>query len=107
MPPSRRSYAVVWRGDDGVSHPGRLTLGPSALRFEGGRGRLSARSLAYLDVEAVRAGTIGERIGGRPTLVLERRSEGRPVHVASVGGPGSVAELLDRLGPLVAAARAA
>ena len=107
MPPSPRSYAVVWRGDDGVSHPGRLTLGPSALRFEGGRGRLSAGSVAYLDVAAVRTGALGERIGGRPTLVLERRAEGRPLYVTSVGGPGSVAELLDRLGPLVAAARAA
>jgi hypothetical protein len=101
---SRRTYAVVWRDPSGVSQPGRLTLGSKALRFEGGRGRLSARTLAYGDVARARVATLAERVGGRPTLVLERRAGRPPVRIAGVGGPGAVPELLDRLTPLVAGA---
>ncbi|HSK15394.1 MAG TPA: hypothetical protein VK915_04420 [Gaiellaceae bacterium] len=104
MARSRRTYAVVWRDPSGVSQPGRLVVGAKALRFEGGRGRLSARTLAYTDVSRARVAALAERVGGRPTLVLERRAGRPPVRIAGVGGPGVLSELLDRLTPLVAAA---
>jgi hypothetical protein len=102
---SRSTYAVVWRDPSGVSQPGRLTVGPGALRFEGGRGRFSARTLAYADVVCARISTLAERIGGRPTLVIERRAGRPPIRIAAVG-QSAVPELLDRLTPLVAAAAA-
>lgn len=101
MTPSRRSYAVVWRGPDGVAQPGRLAVADAALRFEGGRGRLSTLTVPYSDLAAVRPARLAERLGGRPTLVLERRDGRRPVRLAAVGGAGTVAELLDRLTALV------
>ncbi|HEU4449028.1 MAG TPA: hypothetical protein VFR63_03460 [Gaiellaceae bacterium] len=96
MAPSRRSYAVVWRGPDGVAQPGRLTIARNAVRLEGGRGRLSALTVPYADLAAVRMASYGERVGGRPTLVLQR-GRGAPVRVAAVGDPGSLAEVLERL----------
>ena len=97
----RRSYAVVWRGPDGIAQPGRIAIADSAVRFEGGRGRLSTLTLPYADLASVRPARPAERLGGRPTLVLERRG-GRPhVRLAAVGGTGTLAEPFDRLGSLL------
>jgi hypothetical protein len=97
----RTTYAVVWRGADGIARPGRLTLEPAALRFEGGRGALSTLTLPYDDVRLVRLASPGERIGGHPTLVLQREPASRSVHLASVGNAGAVSELVDLLNALV------
>jgi hypothetical protein len=97
----RKSYAVVWRGVDGIARPGRLTLEPTALRFEGGRGALSALTLPYDDVRLVRLASRRERIGGHPTLVLERDPASRSVRLASVGSAGALPELVDLLNGLV------
>lgn len=97
----RATYAVVWRGADGVARAGRLTLEPAALRFEGGRGALSALTLPYDDVRLVRLALPGERIGGHPTLVLQREPASRSIHLASVGNAGALSELVDLLNVLV------
>ncbi|HWB56012.1 MAG TPA: hypothetical protein VG479_03645 [Gaiellaceae bacterium] len=93
----RKSYAVVWRGADGIARPGRLTLGAAAIRFEGGRGALNALTLPYDDVRLVRVASPRERIGGHPTLVLQREPASRSVRLASVGSTGALSELVDLL----------
>ena len=53
--------------------------------------------IPYRSLERMRvASAPGERIGGRPTLVVERRDE-EPIEIASVGGIGVVSELAERL----------
>ena len=88
-----RSYAVAWRNGDGRSHAGRLDLGPSALRLEGGE----SVEVPYVDLDELRiTRQSDERLSGRPTLVLGLR-DGRTVHIVSVGEPGALAELVERL----------
>src|SRR5207248_5201687 len=43
----------------------------------------------------------GERMGGRPTLVVERLG-GEPIEIASVGGIGVVSELAEHISRLLA-----
>jgi hypothetical protein len=89
-----RSYAVAWQNGDGRSHAGRLDLGPSALRLEGGE---SVDNLPYTDLADVGiTRQRDERLSGRPTLVLRLR-DGRTVHIVSVGEPGALPELVERL----------
>jgi hypothetical protein len=74
-------------------------LGGTSLRLEGGtaRGRLSEETILYGRLSKV--GTARgpeERIGGRPTLVLER--PGRPsLAIACIDGLGCLREVAQRL----------
>jgi len=99
--PPMQSYGVVWREDALPAASGKLELLPGALRFEGvAEGRPTVRELDYDSLAAVRVGrSPSDRVDGRPSLVLERRS-GLPVAIASVGQSGVVAELAERLASL-------
>ena len=99
----RITYAVTWEEPGGARRSGRLELGADALHLEGGNGDGAAsRKLPYADVSRFRlAQSGGERLQGRPTLLLELR-EGQVLKIAGVSQPGIVAELSDRLGVLAA-----
>jgi hypothetical protein len=105
----RTTYAVTWQEKDSSPHSGRLELRPWGLRFEAvgdGEARPQiVRDVGYEDVAEVRIGRVtGDRIGGRPTLVVERRAGG-PVRIASVAQAGIVSELAERLAALVLGGR--
>ncbi|MGH2995951.1 MAG: hypothetical protein ACRDM9_06525 [Gaiellaceae bacterium] len=90
---------MTWREGDGPVRAGKLVLGSSGLRLEGGvaRGRLSARRILYGDLTGVEsARQPAKRIGGRPTLVL-KRSGHAPLAITSVDNPGCLHELAERL----------
>ena len=97
----QRSYGVVWR--EGALPPvsGKLELGPRALRLEG---RARACELPYERVSNVHVGrSNGERIDGRPTVVVERRF-GSPVTISTVAQPSLVGEIVERLAAVQVAA---
>jgi hypothetical protein len=95
------TYAVTWEGPEGTRRSGRLELGADALYLEGSNGDGAAsRELPYSDVSGLRlARAGGERLQGRPTLLLELRG-GEMLKIAGVSQPGIVAELSDRLAVL-------
>lgn len=96
-----RSYAVTWHEPRRAPYAGRLTLGPASLRFEGAarHGRTLGQTILFRDLVDVRIARGPEdRVAGRPVLVLERRS-GPGVHVATLGDPGALHELAERLRP--------
>ena len=97
----RITYAVTWEEPDGARHSGRLELGAEALTLEGGNDNAAARRvLPYGDVAGFRlARANGDRLQGRPTLILELPGE-RAIRLASVAQPGIVGELADRLAEL-------
>lgn len=92
------SYGVVWCEGTLPLASGKLELRADALHLDGmARGRHVSHDVAYDSFVTVRVGrSTAERIGGRPSLVLERRS-GLPIAIASVSQPGVVAELAERL----------
>lgn len=101
----RTTYAVTWQEQDSPPHSGRLELRPRGLCFEAvenGDARTPiVREVGYEDVAEVRIGrVVADRIGGRPTLVVERRAGGS-VRIASVAQAGIVSELAERLAALV------
>ena len=93
------TYAVTWEEPDGSERAGRLEFGPEALTLEGRNSGLAVtHSFPYAEVRAFRiAIRNGDRLQGRPTLVLELRSGGA-LRIAGVVQPGIVAELASRLG---------
>jgi hypothetical protein len=95
------TYAVTWEEPEGTRRSGRLELGADALRLEGSNGDGAAsRELPYADVSQLRlARAGGERLQGRPTLLLELEG-GEMLKIAGVSQPGIVAELSDRLAML-------
>ena len=97
----RITYAVTWEGPEGTRRSGRLELGADALHLEGRNGDGAAsKALPYSDVSRFRlARSSGERLQGRPTLLLELRG-GEMLKIAGVSQPGIVAELSDRLAVL-------
>ena len=97
----RISYAVTWEGPEGTRRSGRLELGADALHLEGSNGDgATSRELPYADLSGFRlARAGGERLQGRPTLLLELRG-GEMLKIAGVSQPGIVAELSDRLAVL-------
>ena len=103
------SYAVTWREGDGPVRAGKLVLGATGLRLEGGtaRGRLSEETILHGRLSKVgTARRPEERIGGRPTLVLER--PGRPLlAIACLDGLGCVREVAQRLERAIAGTVAA
>ena len=88
------SYGVVWReGDSGLA-AGKLELLPLGVRLDGLEG---AQEIPYEGLAGVRIGRLaGERIDGRPTVVLERRT-GEPVTIATVATQSLVGEIVERL----------
>ena len=98
------SYAVVWHEAPGDARCGKLELTDAALRLVGTSpdGDSEVTEIPYRSLERTSvASAPGERMGGRPTLVLERRGEG-PIEIASVGGIGVVSELAEHLCRLLA-----
>ena len=97
----RTSYAVTWQKADKVSRSGRLELQSRALAFEGSNGDgAGTETIPYDDVTGVQiARSPGDRLLGRQTLVLERRS-GDPIRIASIVHPGIISELAERLASL-------
>ena len=97
----RVTYAVTWEEPEGIRRSGRLELGTDALHLVGSNGDGAAsKALPYSDVSRFRlARSSGERLQGRPTLLLELRG-GEMLKIAGVSQPGIVAELSDRLAVL-------
>jgi hypothetical protein len=103
------SYAVTWREERLPTFTGKLELGPTELRFEGGstRGRPSVQAVRYSDIVSVWIGRgREERVQGRPVLLLERRS-GRVIRIVSLNGLGTIREIADRLEASASGARSA
>jgi hypothetical protein len=96
--PVPETYAAIWRDPDGRVAHGKLLVGPDVLSLEGtsSDGALSRRHIRYAEVTEVRIGRAPEeRVGGRPSLVLERAPE--PPLVIDVLGAGMLYELADLL----------
>jgi hypothetical protein len=93
----RTSYGVVWREGKEPLVAGKLELRPSGIRLDGLDG---SRDIPYGLLAGVRVGRLaGERIGGRPSVVLERR-RGAPVTIATVAKPSLVGEIVGKLAAL-------
>jgi hypothetical protein len=89
------SYVVVWSENGGPLHAGRLDLARSSVLLKGSAQdiRRCREEVAYDELGDVRVERARERrLGGRPTLVLERRNGSR-LRVASVEGGGALHEL--------------
>src|SRR5207302_489771 len=80
---------------------GKLELLPRALRLDGMAGAVpTTREVAYDLLSEIRIGrSAGDRIDGRPTLVLAPRT-GDPFSIASVAQAGVIAEIAERLAEL-------
>jgi hypothetical protein len=99
------TYAVMWREPDGQTFSGRLTLGPRALGLDGRRRGTSeppvSRRIGYDELRGLKVGTGGaERLGGRPSLVVEHPDGAFLVADAGLGAP-IIQEVIDRLAKLV------
>lgn len=93
----KTSYGVVWREGESPLATGKLELLPRAIRLDGLEG---AQEIPYELLANVRVGRLaGERIDGRPSLVLERRS-GAPFTISTVAKPSLVGEIVERLAAL-------
>ncbi|HET7567777.1 MAG TPA: hypothetical protein VFJ91_07295 [Gaiellaceae bacterium] len=99
------SYAVLWSEPAQPVRAGKLELEPTGLRLEGSLGRRGGRQVHrvfYEDIESVHVGRgNGERLAGRPALVLDL-AVGGPLRIGSVQGLGVLSELAERLGHLTA-----
>jgi hypothetical protein len=92
------TYAVSWRHGTDEPSSGRLELAREGLAFTNGS---TMETVAYGDLRSVHIGRSGaDRIAGRPTLVLERRT-GESVRIAGVGQAGIISELAEHLSSLL------
>jgi hypothetical protein len=62
----------------------------------GARWRPVSVEITYGELRGYRTATLGERLGDRPTIVVELAA-GRTLRIASVAQPGIVGQLADRL----------
>jgi len=93
----RKSYGVVWREEGSPLAAGKLELLPFGIRLDGVTG---TQEIPYERLASVRVGRLaGERIDGRPSVVLERRSGG-PVTISTVAKPSLVGEIVEQLAAL-------
>jgi hypothetical protein len=92
------TYAVTWSVSGGDVHAGRLELGPRALTLRGGAGTQAVvERLPYARVANVRrAQSPRERVRGRTSLVFELLAGGE-ICIASVGQPGALNEVAERI----------
>jgi len=99
MPTMRSmSYAVLWTEKDGPPHAGKLELRTGSLVLHGmnGSGRIT-REFPIGDVMSLRIGRgWGERLGGRPALLLQLSQE-RSVRIATLAGVGALHEVVDHI----------
>ena len=94
----RRTYAVTWKEPELPRHAGKLELREHELSLEGsnnGSGPITVL-IAYDELLGLRPAASGQRLDGRPTLLLDRRARGT-LRVASIGSPGSLSEIADEL----------
>jgi hypothetical protein len=98
MIPHMSSYAVTWQHGHQEARSGRLELVPRGLAFEGaGATGVASETIDIGDLREVRvARSPADRISGRQTLVLERRT-GEPIRIASIVHPGIITELAEQL----------
>lgn len=88
------SYGVVWKEGDSSLATGKLELRPLGIRLEGREG---IREIPYDLLSGVRVGRLaGERIDGRPSVVLEQRL-GAPVRIGTVATQSLVGEIVERV----------
>jgi hypothetical protein len=93
----RKSYGVVWQEGTFPQGTGTLELLPRGLRLEAlAESHPTVREIAYEGLAGVRVGGAAERIDGRPTVILERRT-GLPITIATVPQPSLVGEIAERL----------
>jgi hypothetical protein len=93
----KASYGVVWREGESPLATGKLELLPRGIRLDGLEG---SRDIPYELLANVRVGRLaGERIDGRPSVVVERRW-GSPVTISTVAEPSLVGEIVERLAAL-------
>jgi len=93
----RTSYGVVWRDGASPLAAGKLELLPRGIRLDGLE---RTQNIPYELVAGVRVGRLAcERIGGRPSIVVERRS-GAPVTISTVAKPSLVGEIVEQLAGL-------
>jgi hypothetical protein len=96
--PMRTTYAVTWQSGIRETRAGRLELRQGGMIFEGSNGQgPPVTEVPYDDVSTIRVARLSaDRLGGRPTLVLERHAT-PPIRIASIAQTGIVAELAERL----------
>ncbi|HEY2543327.1 MAG TPA: hypothetical protein VGH92_09775 [Gaiellaceae bacterium] len=93
------SFAVIWSESYHSPRAGKLELDAAGLRLES---QQRAQRVYYEDIENVHvARDRGERLAGRPALVLDL-AVGGPLRIASLGGVGILSELAERLGHVTA-----
>jgi len=93
------SFAVLWSESSLPARAGKLVLDDSALSFEGPG---FVHRVFYEDIESVHVGRgNGERMAGRPALVLDL-AVGGPLRIGSLEGLGVLSELAERMGHLTA-----
>lgn len=93
----RTSYGVVWREGASPLAAGKLELLPRGIRLDGLE---RTQDIPYELLAGVRVGRLaGERIDGRLSVVIERRS-GPPVTISTVAKPSLVGEIVERLAAL-------
>ena len=96
------SYAVKWRESSGHTFLGRLDFGPTALVLEGRDGAADAivRTIEFEELDGFHlAQSSGDRLDGKPTLVVERAG-GDVLVTSAVVHAGVLQELVHRLSTL-------
>lgn len=92
------SYAVLWNEEGSPTHAGKLELRDRLLVLDGVNGTGPIRREVEIgDIESLRiARSRGERLGGRPALVLQL-TRGRALRLATFAGVGALHEVVDHI----------
>jgi hypothetical protein len=92
-------YPIVWREQSGPTFAGSLRLGASGVELDGVApgGKRRRLEIPYEALRGLRVASGGrERLGQRPTLLLDEHS-GRRLRIAAVGASGVIGEVADTL----------
>jgi hypothetical protein len=87
------TYAVTWQEEGDPACSGKLELEQGGLRLEGP----GTTIVPYAALRGMGFARAGERLGGRPTLVLFRSGSAGSIKVAGVAAPGIVSEIAELL----------
>lgn len=88
---------MVWREPPGPSYAGSLALASGSLTLDGtAAGTREVVVVTFAELAGVRMAGAGERLKGRPTLILQTKT-GRRFEVAAVTGLGLLREVADVL----------